>query len=67
MACLTCGKGEWKLGVCRCCELVDGDKRSHLVRLCSTCNVDLCRQCFKITPRAIARRILAFGLDLVSN
>lgn len=64
-ACVTCGGsgGEYELGVCRCCELIDGDRKKRLVKFCQLCGVDLCRQCYK-KP---LRRIKAFGLDVLAS
>lgn len=64
-ACTTCGGsgGAYELGVCRCCELIDGNKLPRLVKFCQVCGVYLCRQCFK-KP---LRRIKAFGLDVLAS
>jgi hypothetical protein len=58
--CFTCGSGEWKLGICKCHELIEKDGKTRLVKNCKICGVDLCRHCFKRPDR----RILAFGLSM---
>lgn len=64
-SCTSCGGtgGAYELGVCRCCELIDGDTKSRLVKFCQVCGVFLCRQCYKKPWR----RIKAFGIELFSN
>ncbi len=59
MACKDCGK-ERITGVCKVCEIVDGDSSNKIVTFCIGCQVYICEAC----NSNLSKRWAAFKAEL---